>query len=221
MSSFDRDGNGGDGPVIRDKRRIDPATGLPRGNSGKPASATTSAPPGIVAPASPPDVASGGPGPADPLAGTEREIDETAAVREQLAERTNDLQRLQAEYVNYRRRVDRDRDAVREAAQVQVLLGLLPVLDDIGRAREHGELEGAFASIAGALEATVTKLGLERYGAVGDPFDPTLHEALMHSYSPEVTVPTCVQVFAPGYRVGQRVVRPARVGVAEPGDDAN
>ena len=221
MSSPEREGpghgdNGGDGPVIRDKRRIDPATGLPREGAGKATAAAATA-----GPASPPDVASGGPGPVDPFPPTETEDDETAAVRRQLAERTSDLQRLQAEYVNYRRRVDRDRESVREAAQTQVLLEFLPVLDDIGRAREHGELEGAFASIAGALETIVTKLGLERYAAVGDPFDPTLHEALMHSYSPEVTVPTCVQVFAPGYRVGQRVVRPARVAVAEPGDAAN
>ena len=216
MISPERDGNGGDGPVIRDKRRIDPATGLPREAAAK----STPAPPGVEKPASPPDATSGGTVPTDSSA-VEAEVDEATAVRLQLAERTSDLQRLQAEYVNYRRRVDRDRESVREAAQIQALIELLPVLDDIGRAREHGELEGAFASIAGALEATVTKLGLERYAAVGDPFDPTLHEALMHSYSPEVTVPTCVQVFAPGYRVGQRVVRPARVAVAEPGDAAN
>ena len=206
MSSPDREGDSGDGPVIRDKRRIDPDTGLPRMPAGKSAA-------GVAEPA--------GPGPADPFAPAEAQTDEAEAVRHQLAERTSDLQRLQAEYVNYRRRVDRDRESVREVAQIQVLVELLPVLDDIGRAREHGELEGAFASIAGALETTVTKLGLERYAAVGDPFDPTLHEALMHSYSPEVTVPTCVQVFASGYRVGQRVVRPARVAVAEPGDVAD
>ncbi len=214
MSSPDREGDSGDGPVIRDKRRIDPDTGLPRKPAGKSAA-------GIAEPAGPHDATSGGPGPADPFAPAEAQIDEAEALRHQLAERTSDLQRLQAEYVNYRRRVDRDRESVREVAQIQVLVELLPVLDDIGRAREHGELEGAFASIAGALETTVSKLGLERYTAVGDPFDPTLHEALMHSYSPEVTEPTCVQVFAPGYRVGQRVVRPARVAVAEPGDGAD
>ena len=200
--------NGGDGPVIRDKRRIDPVTGLPREAAG----GSTPPQPSSAGPVSP--------APDEPAAAAGPEIDETAAVRLQLAERTSDLQRLQAEYVNYRRRVDRDRESVREAAQTQVLLEFLPVLDDIGRAREHGELEGALASIAGGLETIVTKLGLERYAAVGDPFDPTLHEALMHSYSPKVTVPTCVQVFAPGYRVGQRVVRPARVAVAEPGDAA-
>ena len=212
MSSPDREGDSSDGPVIRDKRRIDPDTGLPRKPAGKSAA-------GIAEPAGPHDATSGGPGPADPFV-PEAQTDEAEAVRQQLAERTSDLQRLQAEYVNYRRRVDRDRESVREAAQTQVLLEFLPVLDDIGRAREHDELEGAFASIAGALEATVTKLGLERYAAVGDPFDPTLHEALMHSYSAEVTVPTCVQIFASGYRVGQRVVRPARVAVAEPDDAA-
>ena len=217
MSSPKREGpgpgdDGGDGPVIRDKRRIDPATGLPR----EPAAGSTPPPARADEPIEP---AATGSGPPDPF--VDAEWDETTAVRLELAERTSDLQRLQAEYVNYRRRVDRDRESVREAAQTQVLLEFLPVLDDIGRAREHGELEGAFASIAGGLETIVTKLGLERYAAVGDPFDPTLHEALMHSYSPKVTVPTCVQVFAPGYRVGQRVVRPARVAVAEPDDTAN
>ncbi|MGZ4598163.1 MAG: nucleotide exchange factor GrpE, partial [Actinomycetes bacterium] len=133
-----------------------------------------------------------------------------------LAERTADLQRLQAEYANYRRRVERDREATREQAVVAVLTNFLPMLDDIGRAREHGELEGGFKSVGEALESTVDKLGLTRFGAVGDAFDPTVHEALTHSHSAEVTEPTCVQVFQPGYRIGDRVVRPARVAVADP-----
>jgi molecular chaperone GrpE len=136
-----------------------------------------------------------------------------------LADRTADLQRLQAEYANYRKRVERDRLAVREQALANVLQGLLPVLDDIGRAREHGELTGGFKSVAESLEGVVVKLGLTAYGETGDPFDPTLHEALLHSYSPDVTEPTCVQILQPGYRVGDRIVRPARVAVAEPGGD--
>jgi molecular chaperone GrpE len=100
-----------------------------------------------------------------------------------------------------------------------VLSELLPVLDDIGRAREHGELTGGFKSVAESLEASAAKLGLTTYGEAGDPFDPTLHEALMHSYSAEVTEPTAVQILQPGYKVGDRIVRPARVAVAEPGDD--
>jgi molecular chaperone GrpE len=138
-------------------------------------------------------------------------------VTTQLAERTADLQRLQAEYANYRKRVERDRLAVREQALANVLTELLPVLDDIGRAREHGELAGGFKSVAESLEAATVKLGLTSYGEDGDPFDPNLHEALMHSYSPDVTDTTCVRILQPGYKVGDRILRPARVAVAEPG----
>ena len=141
---------------------------------------------------------------------------ELSQLRTQVAERTADLQRLQAEYANYRKRVERDRAAVRDFAVADALSALLPVLDDIGRAREHGELEGGFRQVAEALETTVAKLGLTRFGEVGDPFDPTHHEALMHSYSDDVTEPTAVQVLQPGYSYAGRVVRPARVAVAEP-----
>ena len=108
---------------------------------------------------------------------------------------------------------------MREQALANVLSGLLPILDDIGRAREHGELNGGFKSVADSLEATTAKLGLESFGDAGEPFDPRVHEALMHSYSVEVSEPTCVQILQPGYRVGDRILRPARVAVAEPGDD--
>jgi molecular chaperone GrpE len=121
-----------------------------------------------------------------------------------LAERTADLQRLQAEYANYRKRVERDRAAVREQALASVLSELLPVLDDIGRAREHDELTGGFKAVAEALEAAVTKLGLTPFGEAGEPFDPNVHEALMHSYSADVTEPACVQILQPGYRVTDR-----------------
>ena len=134
----------------------------------------------------------------------------------QVAERTADLQRLQAEYTNYRRRVERDRELIRETAVANVLTNLLPVLDDIGRARDHGELEGGFRSVAEALESIVEKLGLVRFGEPGDPFDPTIHEALTHRHSADVTESTSVEVFQPGYRIGERVVRPARVAVADP-----
>ncbi|MFI6481376.1 nucleotide exchange factor GrpE [Nonomuraea sp. NPDC050663] len=133
-----------------------------------------------------------------------------------LLERTADLQRLQAEYTNYRRRVERDRVAVKEQAVAGVLTELLPVLDDIGRARDHGELTGGFAKVAESLESAATKLGLASFGQKGDAFDPTIHEALMHSYSSEVTEPTCIEVLQPGYRMGERILRPARVAVAEP-----
>jgi molecular chaperone GrpE len=108
--------------------------------------------------------------------------------------------------------------AVREQALANVLTELLPVLDDIGRAREHGELAGGFKSVAESLEAATVKLGLASYGEDGDPFDPNLHEALMHSYSPDVAEPTCVRILQPGYKVGDRILRPARVAVAEPGE---
>jgi molecular chaperone GrpE len=149
-------------------------------------------------------------------------VAELAATKQALAERTTDLQRLQAEYVNYKRRVDRDRELVRQNATFQVLTGLLPVLDDIDRAREHGELEGGFKAVADSLERTVAGLGLEKYGEPGDEFDPNLHEALMHSHSPDVTTTTCQTIVHAGYRIGDRVVRPARVTVVdpEPAEDA-
>jgi len=188
-----------EGPVIRDKRRIDPETGKVRERP-----AEQKAAPGPAAES----------GTASPPAENE-EIDKLKA---QLQERTEDLQRVQAEFSNYRKRVERDRAAVREQALANVLTELLPVLDDIGRAREHGELTGGFKSVAEALEATLTKLGLQQYGEKGEPFDPTVHEALLHSYSPEVTETTCSEVLQPGYRLGERILRPARVAVAEPGE---
>ena len=137
-------------------------------------------------------------------------------VRTALGERTADLQRLQAEYQNYRRRVERDRVTVKEIAVASLLTELLPVLDDIGRARDHEELVGGFKSVAESLEAVTAKLGLQQFGTEGEPFDPTVHEALMHSYAPDVTETTCVAILQPGYRFGERTIRPARVAVAEP-----
>ena len=143
---------------------------------------------------------------------------QAAGLEAQLAERTADLQRLQAEYANYRKRVDRDRAAVREQAVVGTLTGLLPVLDAIDQAREHGELSGGFKSVADSLQSALGKLGLVTYGEKGDPFDPKIHEALTHSYSPDVTEDTCVEILQPGYKVGDRILRPARVAVAQAGD---
>jgi molecular chaperone GrpE len=162
-----------------------------------------------------PGAGASGPPSAAP-AGSGEAADAELAAR--LAERTADLQRLQAEYANYRKRVERDRLAVREQALANVLTELLPILDDIGRAREHGELSGGFKSVAESLESAVVKLGLTSYGEDGEPFDPKLHEALMHSYSPDVDETTCVRILQPGYKVGDRILRPARVAVAEPGE---
>ncbi|WP_033818291.1 nucleotide exchange factor GrpE [Kitasatospora sp. MBT63] len=142
--------------------------------------------------------------------------EELATAKRELAERTADLQRLQAEYQNYRKRVERDRLTVREIAVSNILEALIPVLDDIGRAREHGEVTGGFKSVSDNLETVVAKLGLQQFGKEGEAFDPTLHEALMHSYSSDVTEDTCVQILQPGYRIGERVIRPAMVAVAEP-----
>ncbi|MFI6287249.1 nucleotide exchange factor GrpE [Streptomyces sp. NPDC051018] len=152
-------------------------------------------------------------GDADRITGLTAELDQ---VRTALGERTGDLQRLQAEYQNYRRRVERDRITVKEIATATLLTELLPVLDDIGRARDHGELVGGFKSVAESLETAVAKMGLQQFGKEGEPFDPTIHEALMHSYAPDVTETTCVAVLQPGYRIGERTIRPARVAVAEP-----
>ena len=152
-------------------------------------------------------------GDAAQIAGLTAQLDQ---VRTALGERTADLQRLQAEYQNYRRRVERDRVAVKEIAIANLLTELLPVLDDIGRAREHGELVGGFKSVGESLETVAAKMGLQQFGKEGEPFDPTIHEALMHSYAPDVTETTCVAILQPGYRFGERTIRPARVAVAEP-----
>jgi len=147
------------------------------------------------------------------IAGLTAQLDQ---VRTALGERTADVQRLQAEYQNYRRRVERDRIAVKEIAIANLLTELLPVLDDIGRARDHSELVGGFKSVAESLETVAAKMGLQQFGKEGEPFDPTIHEALMHSYAPDVTETTCVAILQPGYRFGERTIRPARVAVAEP-----
>src|SRR6266700_2287514 len=215
MSSSPEETNAG--PVIRDLRRIDPRTGQVRTpgadvqgtaarGSGKPArpgrhsaakpggtpAAEAAAP---AAPPAPPEAAGTGAGPATggaPPAAAGPGGAPESGLAAQLAERTADLQRVSAEYANYRKRVDRDRLVVREQALANVLVALLPVLDDIG---------------------------LVSFGTEGEPFDPNVHEALTHSYSAAVTEPTCVQILQPGYKVGERIVRPARVAVAEPADE--
>ncbi|MFM8515747.1 MAG: nucleotide exchange factor GrpE [Actinomycetota bacterium] len=131
-----------------------------------------------------------------------------------MAELTADLQRITAEYANYRKRVERDRELIREMAVGNVLSDLLPILDDLDRAREHGELEGAFRAVGESLEAVAAKIGLERFGTAGDPFDPAEYEALTSEPDPEITEPTVVRVLQPGYRFAGRVLRPARVSVA-------
>ena len=230
------------GPVIRDNRRIDPVTGQPkRGKhaASQPAGTASAGRPGGAGSgnANPGGAGHGGTGAAKRGAADEPQAaaaapkptatpadtpaaepsSEATELRAQLAERTADLQRLQAEYANYRKRVDRDRAAVREQSVAGALGELLPVLDAINQAREHGELSGGFKSVADSLQAAVGKLGLVSYGQRGDAFDPKIHEALSYSDSPDVNEDTCVEIFQPGYKVGERILRPARVAVAAPG----
>ena len=129
---------------------------------------------------------------------------------------TEDLQRLQADYSNYRKRVERDRTLAAEVAISSVLLEFLAVLDDLDRAGAHNELTGGFKAVADQIVATTTKLGLEKYGDAPTSFDPNIHEALMHETSPDVTETTVTKVLQPGYKYKERVLRPARVVVTDP-----
>jgi molecular chaperone GrpE len=206
------DGEERQGPVIRDNRRIDPETGQVR-NPEAEGDATEEIPEVAeeeVVEADLEDVEV----PDTP----ESVVSEAINADERVIELTNDVKRVQAEYANYRKRVDRDRVAVREMATAQVLGELLPILDDVGRAREHDELNGGFKAVGEALEAVVTKLGLERYAEKDDEFDPNLHEALTLVPVPGISVQTVIEVFQPGYRIGERILRPARVVVGDPAD---
>ncbi|BAK33627.1 GrpE protein [Microlunatus phosphovorus NM-1] len=202
MSEFSETEN--TGPTIRDRRRIDPETYQVR----EPQAAA----PGPGAPSGPSDLE-------ETAAGTAA-AEEIAGLKTQLGERTADLQRLQAEYVNYKRRVDRDRDVARKGGIEAVLKDLMSVLDHIGSAREHGEVTGGFKAVADEIERVTARHGLESYGTAGEPFDPHIHEALMHAHADGIDGPTCVQILQPGYRIGERILRPARVAVAEPDPDA-
>ena len=147
-------------------------------------------------------------------------VADLATAQTKVAGLTDDLQRLQAEYVNYKRRVDRDRELVKQNAAFSVLSAMLPVLDDLDRAREHGELEGGFKAVADALERIVVAQGLVKFGKPGDEFDPRFHEALMHAHSKDVTTTTCQDIVSAGYMIGERVVRPAQVTVVDPEPEA-
>jgi molecular chaperone GrpE len=140
--------------------------------------------------------------------------------KQEAAERTADLQRVTAEYANYRKRVDRDREAVITTAKASVITELLTVLDDLDRARTHGDLVGSFGAVADKLTGALAKQGLTPVGAVGDPFDPALHEAVQFGTSTEVSEPTVTAVFRSGYRLGEKLVRPAVVVVTGPEHEA-
>ena len=151
------------------------------------------------------------------VAPPEEEVDELTATKAALEERTADLQRLQAEFLNYKRRVDRDRELIRQNATYLALAPITEVLDTVDRAREHGDLDPGFQAVAEQLERVVTGLGLTKFGAVGDAFDPRIHEAHSHiGEDPEVTVTTNKVVAKAGYRIGDRVVRAAQVLVVDP-----
>jgi molecular chaperone GrpE len=191
--------------VVRDRRRIDPLTGEVRVPEAEQSVSGAGA---------------GGPtGASEPAPGTTPTPDpaeeKLAELSAQLDERTADLQRVSAEYANYRRRVDRDREAITVAARAQVAAELLTVLDDVARAEAHGDLTGAFKAVADKLVSALTHVGLTAFGAEGDPFDPSVHEAVQHTTSHDVTGPTVTIVLRPGYRLGDRVLRPAMVAVTD------
>jgi molecular chaperone GrpE len=209
------------GPRVTDKRRLDPETGKVR--DARPGSGAGQAE--VVSEAGTEEdealeileaeVVTEAEGVGEVVEGDDVHPDTTLA-----ADLTRDLQRLQAEYVNYKKRVDRDREMHRGLAVASVVEALLPVLDDIHLARQHGDLEGGpFSAIADKLDGILTKIGVERYGQPGDAFDPNVHEALMHieaELAEGTEGTTVVQVLQPGYRMGPRIIRVARVAVADP-----
>jgi molecular chaperone GrpE len=155
-----------------------------------------------------------------PDAGSEVLEGEAISARED--ELLSDLQRVTAEYANYRKRVDRDRITVLEMATAGFLESLLPLLDSIELARQHGDLDGAFKGVGEGLEQLADKHGLVRYGVKGDVFDPSVHHALVHApEDPDATVAVVAEVLQPGWRLRSgRVLRPAGVAVADPGGPA-
>ncbi|MFF1830291.1 nucleotide exchange factor GrpE [Paenarthrobacter sp. NPDC058040] len=193
-------------PVIRDNRKVDPETGAARHPEGE-----AGAPTDGDALSQAEEILNGVEVPA------EESVAPGAAAEAQAAELRNDLLRLQAEYVNYRKRVERDRAVAGEMAVIGVLNSLLPVLDDVDAARQHGDLEdGPFAAIATKLENALKTYGLERIAETGVEFDPTIHEALIQQPGEDIEVDTVSQVLRSGYRSGERVLRAAQVIVAVP-----
>jgi molecular chaperone GrpE len=190
--------------VVRDRRRIDPDTGEVRPPVSEPEAGAPEAEAGAA------------PEPGlDNVAEAEVVPSQEAELKAQLDERTADLQRLQAEYANYRKRIDRDREVVVNTAKASVAGELLSVLDDIERAAQHGDLTGAFKAVADKLVATLERTGLEAFGHDGEPFDPSVHEAVQHDTSPDVAGPTVTAVLRRGYRFGDRIVRAALVAVTD------
>ena len=144
------------------------------------------------------------------------EVFEPGQEADPVATLTSDLQRLQAEYANYKKRVERDRAVAHESAVGAVLTELLALLDDVDRAEQHGELSGGFKAVADQLNSITSRIGLEKYGTEGEVFDPQIHEALMHDESADVAVATASKILQPGYKYKERILRPARVAVTDP-----
>jgi molecular chaperone GrpE len=230
----DRTGSSGEGTgagsaqpapgfTFADKRKVNPS-GEPRRPSPRPTPSSGVHPPNFSAGTQPKsaygEMHKAGDDSDEPVDGASPVEVEPDPHEKLAAERLADLQRLQAEYANYRKRVARDRDVAKEAAIASVIESLLPVLDDINLARQHGDLEsGPFVSIAEKLESTLNKYGVERFGEPGAPFDPAVHDALMHvdeELAEGTEVTTVVGVLQPGYKIGDKVLRPARVSVADP-----
>jgi molecular chaperone GrpE len=151
---------------------------------------------------------------------TEDVVVEPGQEADPVATLTADLQRLQAEYANYRKRVERDRSVAHESAVGAVLTELLALLDDVDRAEQHGELTGGFKAVADQLNSITSRIGLEKYGTAGEAFDPQIHEALMHDESTDVSVATASKILQPGYKYKERILRPARVAVTDPATGA-
>ncbi len=144
------------------------------------------------------------------------DVGHDVAEQDPVAVLTNDLQRLQADFANYRKRVDRERLAAHELSTASVLVDLLPILDDFDRAAAHDELTGGFKAVADRLTSITDKLGLQKFGTQGDAFDPNIHEAIAHETSSEVSETTVTKVLQPGFRFKERVIRVAMVVVADP-----
>jgi molecular chaperone GrpE len=216
-------------PTIRDKRRVDPETGDVRGAAAHDGAASDGAADdgadGVDASASAPAAGTAGAAAAGTAADGASLSDDDQALLDQaatdlVAEMRSDMLRAQAELVNFRTRVERDRAANREAVIAEVIRSLLPALDDLALAEAHGDLvEGApMTIVAQKLRASFDKYGLKPVGVKGEPFDPAFHEAVVQLPNPDITVNTIADVIAAGYVLGDRLVRPAKVAVFVPAD---
>jgi molecular chaperone GrpE len=207
-------------PVIRDNRKVDPVTGQARHPEGGQSAPGAGSRAGAAdsdgdALAQAEEILNGVDVPAEDSVA--QGAPAGSAGNAEAAELRNDLLRLQAEYVNYRKRVERDRAVAGEMAVIGVLNSLLPVLDDIDAARQHGDLaDGPFAAIATKLETALKTYGLVRIAETGVEFDPNIHEALIQQAGEDIEVDTVSQVLRSGYRSGDRVLRAAQVIVAVP-----